>query len=486
MSGEVLSVAEMYRADALAVSGGVPGERLMEAAGYAVAREVRRRFTAGRVVILCGPGNNGGDGFVAARHLARAGYAVRLALLGDKGNLRGDSAAMAARWSGGVEPLTSAVLDRADVVVDALFGAGLARPLEGPARKLIEEIGRRRLPVIAVDVPSGVDGDTGAILGVAPDAVATVTFFRKKTGHLLLPGRLKCGEVVVADIGIPASVLDEIEPLVVENSPALWRCGFPWPASGGHKYLRGHLVVVGGRAMTGAARLAARAARRVGAGVVTIAAPAEALATYRAGDPGTIVAALDDYGGLLADPRKNALILGPGGGAGEAMRVRVLAALNAGKSCVLDADALTSFADQPKELFKAVSHISVLTPHDGEFSRLFGAAAGSRLERAHHAAGRAGAVILLKGPDTVIAHPDGRAVINTNAPPDLATAGAGDVLAGLIGGLLAAGMDSFAAAAAAVWLHGAAASAFGPGLIAEDLAEALPAVLADLALEPAV
>lgn len=483
MSAEVLSVAEMYRADALAVAGGIAGERLMEAAGFAVARELRRRFRPCRVAILCGPGNNGGDGFVVARLLARDGYAVRLALLGETANLKGDAALMARRWRGAVEPLAPAALDRADVVVDALFGAGLARPLDGVARAVIDEIGRRRLPVVAVDVPSGVDGDTGAILGVAPRAMVTVTFFRKKPGHLLLPGRELCGEVVVADIGIPASVLAEVEPPVAENGPARWLDAFPFPTTGGHKYRRGHLVVVGGAVMTGAARLAARAGRRMGAGLVTVAAPAEALDVYRCGDPGIIVAPLDECSALLADARKNAWVLGPGCGAGEATRARVLAALGAGKACVLDADALTGFADRPRDLFKALSPSAVLTPHDGEFARLFGPAKGSRLERARHAAGRAGAVVLLKGADTVVAHPDGRAVINANAPPWLATAGSGDVLAGMIGGLLAAGMDAFDAAAAAAWVHGACARAVGPGLIAEDLPERVPAVLSGLSEE---
>lgn len=485
MPGEVLSVAEMYRADALAMAGGVPGAQLMEAAGWAVAREVRRRFPACRVAILCGPGNNGGDGFVAARLLARAGYAVRLALLGEIGNLKGDAALMAARWQGGVEPLALAALERADVVVDALFGAGLARPLDGIAAQLIAEIGRRGLAVVAVDVPSGVDGDTGAVLGAAPQAVATVTFFRKKPGHLLMPGRARCGDIVVADIGIPATVLAEIEPAVEENGPALWLDRFPWPRAEGHKYARGHVVVLGGAAMTGAARLAARAARRVGAGLVTIAAPESALATYRAGDPGTIVAPLDDLAELLLDPRKNAWVLGPGAGGGSETRERVLAVLAAGRRAVLDADALTAFATAAAPLFQALGPHVLLTPHDGEFNRLFGAVPGSRLERARNAAARSGAVVLLKGPDTVIAHPDGRAVININAPPWLATAGAGDVLAGFAGGLTAAGLDAFGAACAAAWLHGEAAAAVGPGLIAEDLAEALPKVLEPLAVASA-
>jgi hydroxyethylthiazole kinase-like uncharacterized protein yjeF len=480
MSTEILSVAEMYRADSLAIAGGIAGVRLMEAAGWAVAREVRRRFRPCRLAILCGPGNNGGDGFVAARLLARDGYVVRLALLGEPAGLTGDAAVMAARWRGGVESLTPAVLERADVVVDALFGAGLARPLDGIARVVVEEVERRRLPVIAIDVPSGIDGDTGAILGVAPQAVATVTFFRKKPGHVLMPGRARCGEVVVADIGIPAAVLAEIEPGIHENAPNLWP--FPWPRPEGHKYARGHVVVIGGVAMTGAARLAARAARRVGAGLVTIVAPEPALVTYRAGDPGTIVAPLDEFERMLADARKNTWVIGPGGGGG--LRRHVLAVLTAGRTALLDADALTAFADDPDSLFRALGVNVLLTPHDGEFARLFGDVPGSRLERARFGAARSGAVVLLKGFDTVIAHPDGRAIVNTNAPPWLATAGAGDVLAGLAGGLMANGLDAFDAGCTAAWLHGAAASAFGPGLIAEDVVEQLPGVLGHLAGYP--
>ncbi|OAN52810.1 bifunctional ADP-dependent NAD(P)H-hydrate dehydratase/NAD(P)H-hydrate epimerase [Magnetospirillum moscoviense] len=481
MANEVLSVAEMYRADSLAIAGGIPGERLMEAAGWALAREAMRRFPACRVAVLCGPGNNGGDGFVAARLLDRAGYAVRVGLLGDAVNLQGDAALMAARWRHRIEPLAIDIIERADLVLDCLFGAGLARPLDGIAAKMVETVDERGVPVIAADVPSGVDGDSGAILGCAPQAVATVTFFRLKPGHLLLPGRLKCGEVVLADIGIPEQVLAEVEPAAWENGPELWADSFPWPQAAGHKYARGHVVVVGGAEMTGAARLAALAARRGGAGLATIAAPPPALATYRAGDPGTIVAGLDHFTALLADTRRNVWVLGPGGGRDDQMRHHVREVLAAGRTCILDADALTVFAGSADALFRHLSAQVLLTPHDGEFQRLFGKLTGSRLHRARQAAERAGAVVLLKGPDTVVAHPDGRAVINANAPPWLATAGAGDVLAGLAGGLMAAGMDCFEAAAAAVWLHGRAASSIGPGLIAEDLIGAIPAVLTEFA-----
>ena len=477
MTQHVLSVAEMYRADSLAMASGIPGTVLMEAAGFAVAREVWMRVAPCRVTILCGPGNNGGDGFVVARLLARRGFVVTLGLLGEVENLKGDAAHMAALWDGPVLPLETGLLDRADLVVDALFGAGLARPLDGIARQVIDRLHRLRLPVVAVDVPSGVDGDSGAILGTAPDAVVTVTFFRKKPGHLLLPGSLKCGEVVVADIGIPTAVLNDVEPSVMENHPTLWVSHFPIPHPESHKYQRGHLLLTGGAMMCGAARLAARAARRIGAGLATIAAPSAALPLYAAGDAGNILAPLDEFVSLLDDSRRNVVLLGPGNGVGAHTRQHVLSALHSGKPCVLDADALTSFADRPRDLFRSVCDTTLLTPHDGEYERLFGQREGSRLDKARHAAAMSGAIILLKGCDTVIAHPDGRAVINRNAPPWLSTAGTGDVLAGMAAGLMAAGMNSFDAACAAAWLHGQCGQAQGMGLIAEDIADHLPAIL---------
>ncbi len=466
MATEILSVAEMYRADALAAQRGIPGVRLMEAAGFAVSLEVRKRFPACRVAILCGPGNNGGDGFVAARWLSRAGYAVRVGLLGDKAALKGDAKVMADLWRGTIEPLAEDVLTRADVVVDALFGAGLTRPLAGEASVLLTEVTRRTLPVIAVDLPSGIHGDSGALLGEPPQALATVTFFRKKPAHVLLPSRVLCGTVVVADIGIPMRVLEDISPQTAENHPELWQDRLPRLREEGHKYNRGHLVVIGGAAMTGAARLVAAAARRAGAGLVSLLAPPEALALYRGAEPGVIVSALDTFPDVLGDPRKNALVLGPGGETGEDMRTHVLDALAAKKACVIDAGALTAFASSPEILFQALDERSLLTPHDGEFARLFPALQGNRLERARQAAERSGAVVLLKGGDTVIAHPDGRAVVNTHAPPWLATAGSGDVLAGMAGGAMAAGMETFDAACVAAWRHGQGGK---PGMIAEDL-----------------
>ncbi len=478
----LLTPTEMASADRAAMAVGVSGVTLMEAAGRAVAEAVTRRWSKRPVAVLCGPGNNGGDGLVAARYLAAAGWPIRLALLGDRAQLKGDAAHHAALWEGGVEALAAGVLDGAGLVIDAIFGAGLARPVEGVAREVIETLAARHLPVVAVDVPSGLDGATGEVRGAAACADVTVTFFRKKPGHLLLPGRVLCGELVLADIGIPATVLDAIAPRAFENDPALWLDAYPWPSLDSHKYRRGHALIAGGEVMTGAARLAARAAARVGAGLVTVAAPAAAWPVYAASLTSVIVRPVQrsqDFAELLGDARRNAILLGPGGGATAEMHHRVLAALATRRAVVLDADAITAFAGRADTLFAAIGGACVLTPHEGEFARIF-SDTGDKLARARAAAARSGAVILLKGADTVIAAPDGRAAINANAPPELATAGSGDVLAGLVTGLLAQGLDPFRAAAAAAWLHGEAARAFGPGLVAEDLIDLLPGALRGL------
>lgn len=487
---ELLTPAEMGRADRLAVvAHGARSLALMEAAGEAVAEVARRRVRPGaRVAVLCGPGNNGGDGFVAARLLKRASYDVRLFLLGEKAALKGDAAEMARRFDGPVRPLDPFQLESLNLVIDGLFGAGLARPIGGIAAEVIAAVNASGTPVLAIDVPSGLDGATGVPLGPVLQAAETVTFFRRKPGHLLFPGRALCGAVHVADIGIPAAVLGEIGVATFANGPALWRAALRWPQHGGHKYVRGHALVVSGPApATGAARLGARGALRAGAGLVTVASPHDAVAVNAAHLTAVMLKPFEGPEGLaaiLADVRKNAVLIGPGGGVGEAMCRLVEAVLRAPAAAVLDADALTSFGGDLTRLKQAIAGRDdrpvVLTPHDGEFERLFGAVPGSRLERARRGAAESGAVVLLKGADTVIAAPDGRAAINANAPPWLATAGSGDVLGGFITGLLAQGVPGFEAAAAAAWLHGEAAADFGAGLIAEDLPERLPGVLARL------
>lgn len=486
-SRAILGNDEMYRADRYAAENGVPGERLMEAAGRAVAEAILARWSPRPVTVLCGPGNNGGDGFVVARLLASWGWTVRLGLLGKRGRLAGDARTNADRWDGRIEPLSPDLLDGAGLVVDALFGAGLARPLEGAAAQAVGAIGERDIDCVAVDMPSGVHGDTGEVLGVAAAARLTVTFFRPKPGHLLYPGRGLCGELRVADIGIPDAALDSVQPRQWVNGPALWRHDFPRPKPTQHKYSRGHALILGGARTTGAARMAARAARRAGAGVVTVLAPPSAALVYRMALVGSLFEVIGnpaDLADRLADPRAGAALLGPGNGRTAETREKVLAALGTGKPVLLDADALTIFEDDPDSLFAAIRGPCLMTPHEGEFGRLFGAMEEvGKLARARAAAVRSSATVLLKGPDSVIAAPDGRAAISNNAPPSLATAGAGDVLAGFAVALMAQGMPLFESACCAVWLHGEAAASLGPGLIAEDLPEALPGVLSRLSAD---
>jgi len=485
---ELLTIAEMAEADRLMVAAGTPGIDLMENAGRAVA-DAAAALPGRRVGVLAGPGNNGGDGFVAARHLAERGYSVRVGLVGEKTRLKGDAALAADRWSDSIEAASPALFVDSDIVIDALFGAGLDRNVDGVARMMIEAMNGSGIPIVAVDIPSGVNGTTGAVMGVAVKATTTVTFFRRKTGHFLMPGRLRCGAIQVADIGIPDSVLDRIKPRAFANVPDLWEGQFPVPRAEGHKYSRGHAAVVsGGVSTTGAARLAARGALRAGAGLVTIASPREALAVHAAANTAVMVRPVDGPQELLeflSDKRRNAVVLGPGGGVGAALREQVAVALADEAAVVLDADALTSFAEKPEVLASAIEgragRATVLTPHDGEFVSLFNGLyknnnVPAKLEKVRLAAKHIGAIVVLKGPDTVVAAPDGRAAIAENAPPFLATAGAGDVLAGMIAGLLAQGMPAFEAASAAVWVHGEAAREFGPGLIAEDLPEMVPKV----------
>lgn len=491
------SPAEMAEIDRRAVALGVPVETLMERAGLAVAEVARAVLDRlgqprGTVLVLAGPGNNGGDGWVAARHLAAAGLACRAATaVSDPASLGGAAGWAARQWSGPTVPLAEAfAAARPDLVIDALFGAGLSRAIEGEARTAIETLNSAGLPVLAVDVPSGLDGATGEVRGAAVAAGWTVTFERRKPGHLLLPGRLLCGEVCVRPIGMPPEALAGVPVQTWANAPGLWHDLLPRPAASAHKYRRGHAVVVSGPAhRTGACRLAARGALRIGAGLVTVASPPDAVPVHAAHLTAIMIEPCEPAGGLariLADPRRNAVVVGPGGGIGEPTLDHLWAALDSPAGVVIDADGLTTLAPERAGLIKRLARRKsgapvVLTPHEGEFARLFPELVGDRLTRARTAAALAGAVVLLKGPDTVIAEPDGRAAINDSAPPTLATAGSGDVLAGFVTGLIAQGMPGFEAAAAAVWLHGAAAARFGPGLIAEDLPEMLPGVLAALA-----
>jgi hydroxyethylthiazole kinase-like uncharacterized protein yjeF len=491
-----LTPDEMAEADRRTIAAGVPGWLLMEHAGEAVATVARRMVRQkGRIAILAGPGNNGGDGLVAARVLAAGGFRVGVGLLVPRDQLKGDADLAAQAWNGGIRRIDRDLIDQADLIVDALFGAGLDRPLEGHAAEAVDMANQSGVPILSVDLPSGVDGRSGAVLGRAVAARASVTFFRRKPGHLLLPGRVLAGPVTVADIGIRSSSLEAIKPRTSHNAPMLWMSKLPLLKIDGNKYDRGHAVVVSGPpTTTGAARLAARAALRIGAGLVTVVSPSAAAAINAANLTAVMLRIVDgeeEFGALLADKRLNAVVLGPALGVGEPTRAMVATALASAAAVVVDADGLTSHEGEEaaQAFFAAIMARSapvVLTPHDGEFARLFPdlATVPSKLERARRAAARSGAVVVLKGPDTVVATADGYAAIADNAPPTVATAGAGDVLAGFVGGLLAQGMPAFAASCAAVWIHGAAAAFIGRGLVAEDLADTTPQVFAELAAEP--
>jgi len=488
---EVLTPAEMSEADRLTIAAGTPGITLMERAGASVARVASDVAKSGRrIAVLCGPGNNGGDGFVAARLLREQGFDVQVILLGAREKLAGDAAVAASQWGGTVETFDAGSALNCDLIVDALFGAGLSRDLGGDAKRAVEAVNACGVPVVAVDLPSGVDGASGKVRGAAVRATQTVTFCRMKPGHLLMPGKILAGKLVVADIGISDRIVRAVAGGIALNTPAAWIGTYPWPQIDGHKYRRGHAVVVSGPAhATGAARLAARAALRAGAGLVTVAAPKAAVGVLSAALEAVMVREAHGAAGLkklLADERLNAVLVGPGNGVGKATKAAIEAAAKAKRALVLDADAISSFSGESGKLAKLLKLnriLSLLTPHDGEFAKLFASDSAqvirieSKIEKVRVAAKLLGAFVLLKGPDTVVASPDGRVTVSNNAPPWLATAGSGDVLAGISLGLVAQGMPVFEAASAAAWLHGECANEFGIGLIAEDLPEILPRVV---------
>lgn len=496
---ELLTTGQMAEADRRTIAGGVPGMALMENAAAALAgviNQILQKTSGRRILVLCGPGNNGGDGFVAARLLRSQRYKVRVASMAPRDELRGDAARAAAAWTGETTTIWDVDFAGVDLVIDALYGTGLSRDLDARTISLVNRLNEWRRTsgqkVVSVDIPSGVDGTSGGVRGAAVEADVTVTFFRLKTGHLLLPGRLLCGRLVCAHIGIRPSALEGLGVNAFVNEPEFWQPRLPLPEVSGHKYSRGHAVAVsGGPSFTGAARLAAGAALRAGAGLVTLASPADALAINACALTAVMVRVADDadaLSALLADRRMNVVALGPGLGVSENSRRLVetaLASPGGRRAVVLDADALTSFASETDRLWRAIGGATgdvVMTPHAGEFARLFPAPAaeGSKLDLARTAAHSSGAIVIFKGPDTVVAAPDGRAAILPEASPWLATAGSGDVLTGIVAGLLAQEMEGFLAACCAVWIHARAAALFGPGLIADDLIATLPLVWREL------
>lgn len=486
----ILTTEQMAAADQIAITDlkkrGRSGVDLMEEAGLAVTRHIIGSVNGRSALVLCGPGNNGGDGFVIARHLKEAGFNVDVALLGSKDHLKGDARVMADRWQGKVNLISTEIVSDQAVIVDALFGTGLSKEIDGELKDVILKANVTSAFKVAVDIPSGVKGNTGEIMGVAFKATKTVTFCRKKLAHLLYPGKDFCGELAVADIGISDFAVQETSPMMVENHLDNWQEKLPILKADGHKYNRGHAVVVsGGMTKTGACRLAADAALRCGAGLVSVSSPEDAFAVHAAHLTAVMIRDLALMNEDLKDSRLNAWCIGPAAGVNGDTRKAVLSIIKSGKKAVLDADALSVFAEGPLELFDEINKSSdsqcVLTPHSGEFERVFPYLKQlDKVSATQNAAKLSGGVVIYKGADTVIAAPDGRTSISNNAPPTLATAGSGDVLAGFVTGLMAQEMPSFEAACAAVWFHGECANRVGPGLIAEDLANQMPSILQEL------
>ncbi|WP_170414374.1 NAD(P)H-hydrate dehydratase [Ruegeria atlantica] len=514
---KLLTAAQMRAIEQAAIEAGqVTGLELMERAGRGVVEAIFEEWpelskTSGTAVVLCGPGNNGGDGFVVARLLKEWGWEVEVFLYGDPEKLPPDARTNFERWEGKgqvnirrIDPPTLVddtfrIPPTTDLIIDGLFGTGLTRPFGGvfslvtlePARSLLQ---KNNVRVVSIDVPSGLCSDSGCILGNVIVADLTVTFHDKKIGHMINDGPASCGMVRTKQIGLKQKKYNQTVQLTSEKGL------FPAKYTGDHKYSHGHaLILSGGPAKTGAARLAARGALRIGAGLVTLGVPPSAQMEVAAQVTAIMLQRAEDADALaeaLKDKRLNAMCLGPGLGLKRA-RDLVPVALEEGRSTVLDADALTAFADDPATLFEQLHENCVLTPHGGEFARLFPdiaeklkaiptkGPAYSKVDATREAAKRAGCVVLFKGADTVIAAPDGRCAINSadyeRSAPWLATAGSGDVLAGFITGLLARGFAPMQAAETAAWLHVECARQFGPGLIAEDLPEQLPAVFQSLA-----
>jgi len=497
----LLSNQQVRNADKLTIESGISGFELLSAAGRQVYEVVSQLATASdRILVACGSGNNGGDGLIAAALLLEAGFDVSVVLSSPPETVTGDARLALNALGQPVSSLADSTVDNYSIILDAILGSGIDRPVRDDLARWIALVNNSNALIVSVDIPTGICSDSGVVMGTAVAAQHTVTFFRKKTGHVLYPGRQHCGQIHLRQIGIDDSVLDQLQPRCFENGTALWQASLPQPSWNSHKYTRGHVVVATGDALsTGAARLAARAALRAGAGLVTLACPSSAVSVVASHVSCEMLETADtaaEFKAILEDERISAVVVGPGLGIGSATQELVQAALRSTASVVLDADALTSFENCEADLFQLISESKnevVLTPHFGEFKRLFGGcirsettqATGSgkqlvvdnKITMSIEAARISGATVVHKGPDTVIATPSSLCVINTNAPPWLSTAGSGDVLAGTIAGYLAQGVTGFKAASIGCWMHAEAASVFGPGLIASDIAARYPQII---------
>lgn len=466
---EILTTAQMYGADKETHAKIMPEIQLMENAGFAAACQIARNYTKRPVTVLCGVGNNGGDGFVVARILHDWGWPVEVALTGDEKKLSPAAAINARKFKGIIRPPSFKRLKKMEksggLFIDAVFGVGLTRPIENDIADFFNALNETSLPCVALDIPSGVQADTGAVLGTAPFCDMTVTFCRPKIGHFLYPGKERAGKLLVCPIGIPDETVAHQAPRFHENTPELFHVPEPTPYD--HKYSRGAVLVCAGE-MAGAARLAAATARRAGAGWVAVSCESKTEQTFTTTDPGFVIQAADTTEEIekqINTSNAGAFVIGMGALKTERTKALLHSIAKSKKPFVADAGALPFIKGIKKDLSRAV-----ITPHAGEFRRLFpDLEEQDKLTQALNAAAALNCTVVLKGADTVIAAPDGRAALNSTDSFDLSTAGSGDVLDGIIGAILAKGLAPFEAACAAVWLHSRAAEAAGENLIAEDL-----------------
>jgi len=464
----------------------ISGYTLMENAGKVIFKIIKKKFKKQKKIkILCGPGNNGGDGFVVAKLLKEDGYLnINLFCLVTKKKLKGDAKLAAKKFGDNFKSFSNFKISSNDVVIDGIFGSGLKKNISGNLKKIIEKINLKKPYCISIDVPSGINGDTGQVQGVAVKSNDTITFTRKKIGHLLSPGKEYCGNIIVTDIGVNLEKL-LFKPHIFENHPDNWKNKFPWPNQKSHKYTRGFTLIICGEKMTGASRLAARGVARIGCGLLCLGVPKKSFDIYSIENPIALIETVDDendLNNLLKDKRINTILIGPGLGINKKKLKLILKIIKEKKRIVvLDADALKN---NFKKILSENKTKIVITPHDGEFTQVLKSLnikkKKNKLIAATEFVKKTKINLILKGNTTIICSQDGRISINTNTSPFLATGGSGDVLAGMITGLISQKMDIFNACCAAVWIHGEIARMKGPGLIAEDIPEMIPKVLKKL------
>ncbi len=474
---EILTAEQICKASALTIEAGTTAKELMHSFGHEVTDLIRSLYKRQPVLILAGPGKNGSDGLVIANHILEQRWPVRVCFIGNVDELSTEAKAAYEKYPWEILSLSELGQIEEDLIIDSLFGSGLNREIASPLSDLIHDLNQSSKQIISLDIPSGIGSESGQILGMAFKATHTISFLRPKFGHLLFPGKAHCGQLHLINSGILEATVSALRVKYWQNEPFYWRSLFPRPKTSDHKYSRGHALIFGGDRMTGAARLTARAARRTGAGLVTIASHDQVRSVYQY-DTGVIVDSWENWDKLLNDPRIGTVAIGPGAET-TMLKSYVISLCKYKKRMVLDADVLTAFSNERDFLFQNIQSNSVLTPHEGEFRKLFPElidAPIGRVQQALEAAKQSRSIVVFKGNQTVIAAPDGRAFFNNGAPPTLATAGTGDVLTGIITGLLAQGVPAFEASAMAVWIHGEAAKQFGAGLIAEDLPDLLPSV----------